>query len=210
MQRLFGFLATLPEGKVADPTELSSVLADHWEDFSGYCAERMDGDKLYRRMENAVWKPPKLTFQIERHGAFCLGSTRAELHAWEVDVEKRTATCNSGRYRQIVPREPRLDVKPLAAEAVDLILNAKEDPRVQWNDDGSVKVRIGMFIPAGSTYQQTLIGRRRRFRNEVEKRLTPFGWTTVKPNVYRPAEEPSDSHSVQSEEIQTPASASDR
>jgi len=46
----------------------------------------MTADKLLGRMEEVLWSPPDLTFSIERHGAAALGSSRAELQEWMIDV----------------------------------------------------------------------------------------------------------------------------
>lgn len=51
----------------------------------------MEAHKLLSRMEQIVWEPPVLTFVIARHGGMVLGSTRAELQHWAVDLNKMTA-----------------------------------------------------------------------------------------------------------------------
>ena len=60
----------------------------------------MAGHKLIGRMENVEWHPPILTFLIERHGGTVLGSARAELQRWTVDLDRRTATCERVGHRQ--------------------------------------------------------------------------------------------------------------
>ena len=75
------------------------------------------------RMEDISWNPPVLSFTIERHGGTVMGSTRAELQNWNVNVETRSATCGVGGHRQLEPMQARLNVKPMAEEIVASILN---------------------------------------------------------------------------------------
>ncbi len=78
----------------------------------------------------------------------------------------------------------RLDVKPIAKEIADLILNKQEDNRLKWNTDGSVHVAIGDVIPSENVFKETLAGRRKRFHTEIESLLAAGGWHKVKHNVY--------------------------
>src|SRR4051794_20946368 len=80
----------------------------------------------------------------------------------------------------------RLDVRPIAEEIVELIVNGQEDGRLQWDGDGSVRVLIGKIIPNERTNKQTLLGRRKRSRTEVERLVTECNWRTVRENVYAP------------------------
>ena len=80
--------------------------------------------------------------------------------------------------------QTRLDVKPIAKEIADLILNKQEDNRIKWNTDGSVRVIIGDVIPSKDVFRQTFEGRRKRFHTEIESLLTAGGWHKVKPNIY--------------------------
>lgn len=54
-----------------------------------------------------------------------MGSTRAELHSWEVNIQTRTAQCLPGGHRQIYPMDKPLFVKPLAAEITKIIVAGK-------------------------------------------------------------------------------------
>ena len=148
--------------------------------FDGADAEGMQAHKLLGRMENTCWEPPLLSFTLERHGGTVLGSTRAELHYWQVNIETSTATCSSGGHRQLTPMQPKLNVKPLADELVSLILMGQRDDRLKWNTDGSVRLMIGKIIPSDSVVRQTLQGRRKRLNKEVEQLLASHGWRKVK------------------------------
>jgi hypothetical protein len=139
----------------------------------------MTAEKLVGRMEDIRWEPPYLTFQVERHGAFALGSSRGELQSWEINVDEGTANFVEAGYRQVRPMSPRLDVKPLVEEVVALILAGREDERLKWAPDHSrVTVRIGKIIPADGP-KETTQKRRRRFARRRQERMESEGWRLV-------------------------------
>ena len=162
-------------GPIADTASLERLLADSWHEFSGDHGG-MEGRKLLGRMEGVEWNPPILSFTIERHGGTALGSSRAELQQWTLDIDRRTATCETVSHRQLRPMQRRLNVVPLAEEIVRLILERRADDRLKWNNDGSVRVLVGKVLPEGSAVKQTLIGRRQRFRKALVERLEAEGW----------------------------------
>jgi hypothetical protein len=188
MEQLLAHLGSLPPGQIADVGQLAALLRNCWDQFVGSDAEGMEPGKLLGRMEKTSWDPPVLSFTLERHGGTVLGSSRAELQRWEVNVETRSATCGTCGHRQLTSMQPKLNVKPLAEEIVGLILEGRHDNRLKWNADGSVRVVIGKVegLQSGSAVQQTLAGRRRRVREEVERLLTSHGWHEVRTNVYAP------------------------
>ncbi len=145
----------------------------------------MEARKLFRRMEAVTWNPPLLTFTIERHGAYVLGSTRATLQKWTVDVERRTAVCDDVGYRQLIPRQPRLDVAAIAEEIIDLIVKRSKDERLKWFPDGRVRVLVGNILPDKSAVKQTLTAQRKRFRAAVKEQLANHGWQECGVNVYQ-------------------------
>jgi hypothetical protein len=49
---------------------------------------------------------------------------------------------------------------------------------VVWHGSDHVSIKQGALIPRDG-YQQTIAGRRRRFRNELMKGMTTFGWRLV-------------------------------
>ncbi len=189
MVKLLEYLNSISPGPIADTATLEDLLANCWDQFLGSDEEGMAGYKLHQRMQDVEWKPPRLCFLIERHGATVLGSSRAERHEWILDIRAKTATYTRTGYKQIRPSDARLDIRPLAEEIVSLILNHSEEDRLKWCDDGSVRVRIGKIIPGDGVPRQTLEGRRKRFREEVDKRLGDAGWDRLGPNHYRPAQE---------------------
>lgn len=184
--RLRQYLNSIPEGPVADCIQLAQLLGPCWHELDGGKAERMEGKKLHQRMENIHWSPPLLSFTIERHPGFNYGRSRADLHEWQVDVGRRTAECTTGRYRQVRPMSPRLDVMSIANEIVALIVSGQQDPRLKWYREGHARVLIGKILPDDSAVKETLQARRKRFRTAVAKLLKELGWTNPSDNVYVP------------------------
>jgi len=174
--------ATLPPGPVADIPTLERLLAAVWDELSGDDGG-MEAHKL-SRMENPIWNPPVLTFRIERHGGTVLGSSRAEVQEWTVDLERLTASVKVARHRQVRPTKPRLDVKLFAADLCSAILTGKQDDRLKWDGTSKVRVLIGKVLPERSAVKETLAYRRKRLRNELSRLLAPEGWKCVRPNEY--------------------------
>ena len=145
----------------------------------------MTGTRIRGRLEQVNLDPPVIRFVIERHGATVMGSSRAELQDWTVDVAARTASYTSGQ-RQVYPMEPRLDVRPIAQEISDLITRRQPDPRLKWQSENKDKVRvsIGALISAGSAVKQTVEGRRKRFRKTLTALLAEHGWVELRANLY--------------------------
>ena len=121
MEALIEYLRTLTAGPISSTTKLESLLAPCWDELEGGTENSMAGYKLHGRMENVHWNPPILKFRIERHGGTALGSTRADIHEWEVNVENGSAECSVVSRRQVKPVAPRLDIVPLAKETAELI-----------------------------------------------------------------------------------------
>lgn len=184
MEELLAYLNSLVPGPVADADLVAGLLAPCWHSFQGGHDHGMKDWKLHGRMEDVFWNPPILSFAIERHGGTVLGSTRADLHRWTLDVRARTAACWVTGHRQIRPMAPRLDVRPIAKNLAQSIIARREDNRIKWNRDGSVRILIGNIIPSDGIAKQTLQGRRKRFRQIVESMMTAEGWQQVRTNVY--------------------------
>jgi hypothetical protein len=184
--KLRDYLALIPPGPIEDTSELERLLSVCWRDFRGGYEEKMDGSKLHGRMEDVEWQPPKLTFVIERHGATVVGSSRAALQHWILNIAELSADSYVYGHRQLYPMEPRLNVKPIAEEIAGLILSHNDDERLKWNGGGSVRVLTGKIIPAGSLCKRTLEGRRGRFWQAMDELLLPSGCKRVRPNVYFP------------------------
>jgi hypothetical protein len=126
-----------------------------------------------------------LSFRIERHGATVLGSSRASIDAWTVDIDQMNTTIvkKVGR-RQARRTQPRLDVTPIAVELRDAITARRQDDRLKWDGDSKARVLIGKVIPERSAVKDTLTGRRKRLREELTRLLASAHWKLVRPNVY--------------------------
>ncbi|MGA2621986.1 MAG: hypothetical protein ABSF26_30665 [Thermoguttaceae bacterium] len=177
------FLAHTLPGPISDPKPLLCLLEACWHGFWGSELQAMAPYKL-RRMERVAWNPPILKFVVERHGGTMMGSSRAELQQWTVNLDTLTAGCQEIGHRQMSPMQPRLDVGQLADEIAGLIVSRADDARLKWGDDGTDRVLIGKIIPADSAVRQTPEGRRRRFGIALFGLLAGRGWRVVRPNVY--------------------------
>jgi hypothetical protein len=181
--KLQDFLTGIPPGSITDTGVLDRLLADSWDEFEGDDGG-MEGRKLIGRMEDVAWNPPLLTFAVERHGGTVLGSTRATLQEWTVDMEMKTVRCVEARHRQLRPMRPRLDVASIAEEIAAQIVNRQRDHRLKWYADGHVRFLVGKVLPKGSAVRQTLAARRKRLRESVRERLAGQGWQECGVNVF--------------------------
>ncbi len=168
--------------------QLEVLLTAAWEEFDGHELGGMFSWKLADRLEDASWHPPHLSFTIERHGGSALGSTRAELQDWILDIDKKQAEVSQGRFRQIRKAAARLDVEAIADEIADLILEHRSDPNVKWMKNGSVRVSSGELLGGNAVPKRTMEGRRRKFRARLEVRLGAAGWRSGGYGIYRPPE----------------------
>jgi len=148
-------------------------LEDAWSSLSGSLDKSTSADKLYRA-ENVAWTPPVLTFTLERHGGTVNGSSRAELHHWEVNTETGVAAIVKVGRRQLSPMDSRLNVAALARATRERIVVGEKHESLKWVDDTYVLVVIGNIIP--TTYAQTTSGRRKRFRAALDKEMAEAGW----------------------------------
>lgn len=151
-----------------------SGLVDVWPDLAGSDNHSTSADKLYRA-ENLSWSPPLLTFRLERHGGTVNGSSRADLHFWEVDLEKCSARVARQSYRQLERSAKRLDCVALARDVESSIRNGHENAALIW-DDGkqTVTIKLGVVIP--ETMKMTTSARRGRFRSALIRLMSEAGW----------------------------------
>ena len=101
-------------------------LAESWATFEGSDAGGMEAYKLNDRTEQLMWTPPVLSFRIERHGGTVLGSSRAEIQTWEVDLDRHGARLLGSGWRQVRSPAPKLDVTALAVEPQQVVLGEAE------------------------------------------------------------------------------------
>jgi hypothetical protein len=141
-------------------------------------------------MEAVHWEPPLLSFTIERHGAMALGSTRAELQRWRVDLRRLQASCIKDRgYRQLRQRAEPVKTEPMAAELVEAISEGRAGDRLKWGHDGTVRVVLTKVFPYGSGYMQTIAGRRNGFARRSPSFWQRAAGATFTPEKLRPGSE---------------------
>ena len=176
--QLRDFLKSLPPGPIEDEDGvLSGLLENAWYLLSGGRNQKTDGRKVADRMEDPHWDPPHLTFTVERHGAMARGSNSASLHDWCIDIDRRSADVSTDRKRRLVPNAPALKVEPIALSVADAIVSGTmDDPRLKWKSKDQVTVRAGKCVPGEGVFNQTLLGRRKRFRKALREMMQARGW----------------------------------
>ena len=184
LDHLHRHCAALPPGPVADVRTQERLLADCWDDLVADDGG-MEGYKLLNRMEAVAWNSPTLRFKIERHGGTVMGSSRAEMQHWEVDLEKKTATLAKAGHRQLRPLARRIYIKPLVARILDAVRSGKENGVVSYHDDGKVFVNTTNIFPTRSAVRMTLEVRRKRLRDAVAGVLMKEGWECLGPDCFR-------------------------
>ena len=116
-----------------------------------------------------------------------MGSKRASLQEWGVNVENLTVSIVRERKRQLEPNAKRLDPKLIAKNLADAILSGRNDERFKIMSDGRIKIEIGRVIPA--TNAQTTLTRRRRLRKALTALLESHGrLKEVRANLYARSE----------------------
>jgi hypothetical protein len=179
MEKLRSLMNQYPQGSINYTPEVEHVLASCWDMLDGSADGGMQGNKLKGRMENAVWNPPILEFDRERHGATVNGSIYAGVQHWAVNLETAEASFESEKRRQVGTKDQPMKVGPLVDEMCSAIVGQARDPRLKWNGKQKVRILIEPVIPA--TNQQTTSARRKRFWNALEEKIKPHGWIRLSP-----------------------------
>ena len=173
-------LAGLGNGPISDSTEIQHLLVASWHLLNGSNDGGMEGYKLHGRMENVVWNPPVLKFFVERHGGTMLGSTRAELQHWEVNLDAETAEITKTGHRQLESMAPRISIKGMAVEIAQAILKGNDDKRFFIDShNGDLVVNASALFPTGSGFKRTVEGRRMRLCKYIGEILADHGWQKV-------------------------------
>jgi len=180
---LRALLNSYAAGPIEESDPVVSLLQDCWGLFSGSTDQKMRADKL-SRIEDLTWRPPILSFIIERHGGTVLGSTRADVQDWSLDLDMATASCRKITHRQLRPMSTPLKVDPLAEKVASKILGGESDPNLKWVSENHVRVLIGRIIPDEGP-KETISGRRRRFRKALNTELQTSSWHESSPNTWK-------------------------
>ncbi|OGP93618.1 MAG: hypothetical protein A2157_03795 [Deltaproteobacteria bacterium RBG_16_47_11] len=186
LEELEKILHGLERGTV--PIELKGtileLLESGWNELEGSDYEAMEPWKV-KRAEDLRWISPELFFLLERHGATVMGSTRAEMQVWIVNLEKRRAAVEQGVYRQLYPKDKAWHAKSVAEEITNIILSGSPDPRIQRTKSGRIKLISSEIFPS-SVYRQTQQDRIRRFYRELMRILESYGYKRVHGNLLIP------------------------
>jgi|ERR1700730_1549328 hypothetical protein len=183
---LLSELSKLEPGKIEDNSreKIISLLVSCWDGLEGAGESSMADFKLYRA-EDLSWNPPILSLTIERHGGTALGSTRALLQEWRVNLDERTARWCGGKFRQVRPAAARFDTKAAAERVCEAVQRGPDSACdlikqgiLLWNGDKQVSVNHGKVVP-NSSYRQTIAGRRKRFRDELTAQMKAIGWELI-------------------------------
>ena len=125
-------LLGLPSGPIHDTDRIETLLSNAWGEFYGSDAGGMLAEKIRGRVVDLTWEPPLLSFCIERHGGTVQGSSRAEIQYWVLNMTSLSATYSVASYKQLKPRNPPLDIKPMVATLIEAISNQSEHQWIRW------------------------------------------------------------------------------
>jgi hypothetical protein len=175
---LLELVKALPEGLIDRETALGKQviggLKNAWPMLQGSDDQSTFANKL-GRAENLELAPPLITFRIRRHGGTVNGSSREELHFWEVDLERRVARIARQTHQQLEKMAKKLDCEALARDIVAVIESGKNHDGFNWEDGKqTVTMNIGKLIP--EAVQKTTSDRRKRFRTAFLPLMAALGW----------------------------------
>lgn len=170
------YLNCFTNGPIDNVEHLERLLADCWDDIPGARDEQTRGYKLLGRLEEPIWEPPLLRFSLERHGGTAMGSTRADIHDWVVDISTGEAYIERRRKRQVRAKAAPVSVKEIATDLAKIILQDSRDDRLQYLNDGVVRIKMNDILPHGTDFKITVRGRRKRLCRYVLEILSPHGW----------------------------------
>lgn len=156
--------------------QVIGYLTQVWEDLPGSDEQSTTSWKL-SRAEHLRWEHPNLYLTLERHGRTVNGSSRAELHQWIVNVESGVAVLSKRGIRQLRPMAKRFDAKAASKEIAALILNRREDSRLNWLKETRVQVILSKVAPSANLQTQT--GRNKRLRQALTEELSASGWSPL-------------------------------
>ena len=186
MEKLREFLAILPAGLVVDPRELAGLLAPCLGEFAGWTGRDVEDAELAERIQRAVWRPPFLKIAVGTGVESSPGVPSGPAQEWELDLNTNRASLAKPPPRPFQPTRPKFNMPELAEQVARLIQERRQDPRLRWYSDGSVRFAVGIMFPEGAGFKQTVSNRRRKFRLAMDEKLTAAGWRRVKDYVYAP------------------------
>lgn len=189
IESLRDYLSSIPSTESFSSEQvdhLVPLLKKDWWSFSGAGEGKMGKGKL-ERIEQVSWSPPNLRFIVERHGGTAMGSSRADLIRWTVDVNEGIASSEPAGHRQLYKMAGRLNLRPVAEKIVDIITQGRDDERLRWSPDRKrVTILLGRTLEqaaaeqgVSSGYARTIEGRTKRLKNELAPMLEAAGWAPI-------------------------------
>jgi hypothetical protein len=186
LNKLIEFLLSLQKGDISksNVSKLEHLLCECWDGFSGSASEGMEAYKLIDSMKDVYFKYPFLYFVVELKGDTVLRSNRTDLYNWLLNIENKQATCQKKGYRLSEPRSNPVFIVSIAKEVIRKILNHQKDPRIKWENNGTVRLLMEEMISTGR--RTTLNYRRKKIRGKVDEILLPIGWRKIDDDLYAP------------------------
>jgi hypothetical protein len=184
LNKLIEFLLSLQKGDVSksNVSKLEHLLCECWGEFSGSGSEGMEANKLIGHMQDVYLKYPFLYFVVELNGGTVLASKKTEMLNWLLNIENKQATCQKKGYRLSEPRSNPVFIVSIAKEVIRKILNHQKDPRIKWENNGTVRLLMEEMISTGR--RTTLNYRRKKIRGKVDEILLPIGWQKIGVDLY--------------------------
>lgn len=162
----------LPDGPLQQLDFIGKLQAE-WYSFQGVEDTSLYKSKL-SRAESVSKKGNCMYFDIERHGATVNGSTRGEVHTWEVNFEDFTARIIKKTHRQLKKMDKAYNPESDVETVIQLILAKKEDDCLQWRKDKKA-CRVLTKKIIHSNFVQTQTARAKRFKILLSSRLDVLG-----------------------------------
>ena len=184
LSELRDLMRSVPSGKI--PAEkrpaVTEALKNCWDEFDGSDETSMVAFKL-DRTEDLVWDPPSLCLKIARHGGTAQGSTREEIHQWQINLDEKTAEYMKIGHRQVRPMVPKLTDAELITKAISVSeaikagpgSNLSSDFQLTWISPTECRIKSSALIP-GRAPKQTVAGRRKRMREILQQQVKSIGW----------------------------------
>jgi hypothetical protein len=174
MHLLIQYLTRIAPGAIADTRVLDDILADKWDRFNGSSENYMAAHKLLGRMEDADWRPPILSFSVERHSVE--NPTQAPVERWVVDLLCNTARISGVTTRKLFHLGLDLSIETAAEEIVRSILSGEPDERLLRKPDGILCIAATWVFYKGSGLNRTVGVKRRTLCDLIEVEVKDHGW----------------------------------
>jgi len=179
LQDLQRLLKDLPPGPLDNThsQEARLLLQGCWSSLEGRGENATEWDKIHRAEDLCLAAEGCITFQLERHRPTVNGSTRADVHHWQVNLNSGKAKIVKTSVRQLYKASARWDHKEAAQEIIAAACSGKQHRGIKWLREGQdFRVVLSKVVPSGCP--RTTADRNKRLRKCLEDTLAPLGWCT--------------------------------